>query len=124
MGEQADLIINGDICEGCPCALPGNGPGYPRYCRECAKDRPPEPTARLKSKCKTCGRMVKLTGLSDHMRVMHSNPKPNTALLVWREECRKAGAYVEMGVKRMIFSEEACIRIGSAIEAMHPSVTL
>jgi len=34
MGEQADLMINGDICELCGCEL-GEGEGYPRRCNGC-----------------------------------------------------------------------------------------
>jgi len=71
MGEISDLMINGDICEGCGVNLPGHGEGFPRYCRDCAKDRPRDPSPKLKAKCPTCGRMVKLLGLSDHTRVMH-----------------------------------------------------
>lgn len=34
MGEQADLILNGDVCEGCGEEM-GDGPGYPRRCSSC-----------------------------------------------------------------------------------------
>ena len=34
MGEQAELIINGDVCEGCGEEM-GNGSGYPRRCSSC-----------------------------------------------------------------------------------------
>ena len=34
MGEQAELIINGDVCEGCGEEM-GDGPGYPRRCSAC-----------------------------------------------------------------------------------------
>lgn len=35
MGEQADLIINGDVCEGCGEDFMEEGPGYPRRCSSC-----------------------------------------------------------------------------------------
>lgn len=35
MGEQADLIINGDVCEGCGQEFEDEGPGYPRRCKAC-----------------------------------------------------------------------------------------
>lgn len=34
MGEQAELILNGDVCEGCGEEM-GDGPGYPRRCSSC-----------------------------------------------------------------------------------------
>lgn len=40
MGEIADMMLEGDLCEGCGAALDGEGYGIPRYCsNECAKDR-------------------------------------------------------------------------------------
>lgn len=40
MGEIADMMIGGDLCEMCGMALDGEGYGIPRYCsNECAKDR-------------------------------------------------------------------------------------
>lgn len=47
MGEIAELMINGDICEGCGCEL-GEGDGYPRRCEGCGgKSREnPEPRQR------------------------------------------------------------------------------
>ncbi len=30
----ADLITNGDLCEGCGCDM-GEGDGYPRKCEAC-----------------------------------------------------------------------------------------
>lgn len=40
MGEIADMMINGDMCEMCGVPLPGGGEGFPRYCsEECARDR-------------------------------------------------------------------------------------
>lgn len=35
MGEIADLMIEGEICEGCGCELDGEAPGFPRRCRGC-----------------------------------------------------------------------------------------
>ena len=40
MGEIADDMINGFVCEMCGTFLDGEEPGYPRYCSiECADDR-------------------------------------------------------------------------------------
>lgn len=35
MGEQAELILNGDVCEGCGEEFHNEGPGYPRRCASC-----------------------------------------------------------------------------------------
>lgn len=44
MGEIADMMIEGDLCEGCGEYLEGEGSGFPRYCSEqCARDRGAEP---------------------------------------------------------------------------------
>lgn len=40
MGEIADSMIYGDVCEMCGVPLPGEGYGIPRYCsQDCANDR-------------------------------------------------------------------------------------
>lgn len=36
MGEQADLILNGDVCQFCGENFEDEGFGYPRTCRSCA----------------------------------------------------------------------------------------
>ena len=38
MGEIADAIINGDLCEGCGIAFPSSGDGYPRKCGGCKRE--------------------------------------------------------------------------------------
>ena len=35
MGEQADLLINGDCCQVCGCNFEDEGGGYPRTCNAC-----------------------------------------------------------------------------------------
>lgn len=35
MGEIADLMIEGEICEGCGAELGGGAPGFPRRCAGC-----------------------------------------------------------------------------------------
>jgi len=35
MAEQADLAINGDVCEICGCNFEDAGSGYPRTCNAC-----------------------------------------------------------------------------------------
>ncbi len=38
MGEIADLMVNGDICETCGQWLSDLGDGYPRTCTDCGGD--------------------------------------------------------------------------------------
>jgi len=70
MGDIADMMIDGTLCEGCGVYLPGESRGDPRRCRDCAKMwNDPHPTDKVA--CKTCGRKVKFVGLKDHMRDAH-----------------------------------------------------
>jgi hypothetical protein len=40
MGEAAEMMLDGTLCECCGVALDGDSPGYPRYCSDqCAEDR-------------------------------------------------------------------------------------
>ena len=40
MGEIADSMISGEVCEMCGMFLDGDAPGFPRYCSAaCADDR-------------------------------------------------------------------------------------
>ncbi len=75
MGEIADAIINGELCEGCGGYVPGTPPGYPRYCSNACKPArtvKPNPNLLLKKcKCPMCGKRVKEVGLKDHMRDAH-----------------------------------------------------
>lgn len=32
MGEAAEMMLDGTLCEGCGVYLDGDSPGYPRYC--------------------------------------------------------------------------------------------
>jgi len=53
MGEIAEMMLEGDLCEMCGCTLPGEGRGFPRYCSErCRKARkgPPGSVARENTK--------------------------------------------------------------------------
>lgn len=38
MGEMADLIIDGDVCQVCGCNFEDSGAGYPRTCTGCGGD--------------------------------------------------------------------------------------
>lgn len=72
MGEVADMMIDGTLCEGCGVVLAGEAPGYPRYCRHCSNQHGPS-VAPGKVKCPQCGRHVKSAGLKDHQRDVHQS---------------------------------------------------
>lgn len=75
MGEIADMMLDGTMCQGCGVWLHGgeDGPGYPGFCSDCKpKQRslaPSNPAPKVA--CPTCGKRVKAVGLKDHQRDAH-----------------------------------------------------
>ena len=82
MGEIADMMLDGTMCECCGEYI-GSDIGYPQYCSEqCARDcgavevegvamtkcGQPRPS---KTNCPDCGKLVKKAGLADHRRDVH-----------------------------------------------------
>lgn len=37
LGEIADMVVNGFLCQECGSHIDFEGPGYPRSCEDCAK---------------------------------------------------------------------------------------
>lgn len=85
MGEYAEMMLDGTLCEGCGSAIDyENGPGFPRYCsRQCAADRGGDQITMTRKErhkanhgervnCPTCNRRVMKAGLADHVRALHS----------------------------------------------------
>ncbi len=85
MGEIVDMMLEGDLCEGCGVYL-GDGEGFPQYCHHCEPLTPKQAkegycTSRnglikiyrpSKVNCPKCNKLVKKgQGLKDHMRVVH-----------------------------------------------------
>jgi hypothetical protein len=75
MGEIADQMLDGTLCEGCGVYM-GDECGHPRLCNACDehKDEPAQNEVNRivkKVACPTCQRMVKLAGLSAHIRDKH-----------------------------------------------------
>ena len=76
MLDLADLILDLGPCEGCGGDVPGQPARDPLRCGACKRlDRlrhaPVKPGSPMTA-CKTCGRRVKLRGIADHMRDVHS----------------------------------------------------
>jgi hypothetical protein len=74
------MMLDGTLCEGCGCSLPGHGDGIPRYCKLCRQERTAQrheghPAAARLAKCPHCSRKVKLVGLQDHIRDAHADLK-------------------------------------------------
>lgn len=79
MGDIADMMIDGTLCEGCGVYLDSEGFGVPRYCADCQELRDETPISRrhgpnaIKVNCPKCQRRVKEVGLADHMRDKHGH---------------------------------------------------
>lgn len=73
MGEIAEMMIDGTLCEGCGVYLDGDGEGFPRRCEDCAADVDDSEGAPLSRKvqCCHCARRVSRVGLKDHMDSKH-----------------------------------------------------
>lgn len=94
MGEVAEMMLDGSLCEGCGAYLGGTEFDMPLLCGDCAKVRllagryvvavgcfwvdggevvEPRP---IMVRCHTCGRMVKALSLKDHARAVHEVRRP------------------------------------------------
>jgi hypothetical protein len=79
MGEIAEMMLDGTLCEGCGTFM-GESVGYQQRCLSCRKDGRVDAlrtTAHVhhraqKMPCTTCGKRVKVAGLNDHMRDAHA----------------------------------------------------
>lgn len=70
MGEIADMMLDGTLCEAC-CTPIGDGqsPGFPRYHKRCIPSAHQATSSKVK--CPDCGKKVKPVGLADHQRDAH-----------------------------------------------------
>lgn len=80
MGEIAEMMIDGTLCQVCGEFMGGDC-GFPRTCRDCAVSEGiaaslPRPQAQGKPRphvtCPECGKRVKEAGLADHQRDVHA----------------------------------------------------
>lgn len=70
MGEIAEMMLEGTLCEGCGVYLEG-GDGFPRRCSACPRDEKPNVATPAKVECAICKKRVKAVGLRDHMIAVH-----------------------------------------------------
>lgn len=79
MGEIAEMMLDGTLCEGCGVANTRGGQGFPWRCGGCRREQKAEDHKAVlerhqqikKTPCPTCGKKVKSVGLPDHMRDAH-----------------------------------------------------
>lgn len=75
MGEIAEAILEGAMCQTCGEFFEDGEVGFPRTCAACRQeDRIAHSLAHPseKVKCPKCGKRVKAVGLADHVRDVHS----------------------------------------------------
>lgn len=84
MGEIAEMMLDGDLCEGCGVYMGSAGQGFPRRCRDCLPTKAERKAANMarheaeqarqvKAKCPTCGKRVRIVGMADHQRDAHGS---------------------------------------------------
>jgi len=83
MGEIAEMMLDGTLCEGCGVFLNAEPTGYLCRCRSCEAEAKTERAARnvaankkmhaeqKKIPCTICGRKVKTIGMANHMKDAH-----------------------------------------------------
>jgi len=80
MGDIADMMLNGDICQFCGEIL--DGCGFPQVCPRCQDEdgidkygnpKKDSPTVRRKVKCPQCGKRVWESGLAQHKKDKHDD---------------------------------------------------
>ena len=90
MGEIADMMLEGQMCQGCGEIL-GDGDGYPTFCGGCQSEnginelgetasdtgtttKDGKPIRRPgKTNCPQCNKLVKIVGLDQHIKDVHNN---------------------------------------------------
>lgn len=83
MGEYAEMMLDGTYCQSCGEFLNGgeDGEGFPMFCAGCQpKDggglfapNKKKKSNQPKIKCPLCERLIKKTGLGDHVQDAHYN---------------------------------------------------
>lgn len=74
MGEIADMMLDGMLCEGCGVYMHGEPPGHTRKCADCIRSYREESVhlkLQQKEKCQHCNKMIRKIGMRDHIRDVH-----------------------------------------------------
>ena len=87
MGENADMMLDGILCEGCGVYIDDEDGGYPRLCGSCAQDRKQagHEVEKIgsawvdcgekevsKIQCSQCGKWVHPSGFTQHNEAKHN----------------------------------------------------
>ena len=77
MGEIADMMTDGDLCEVCGVWMGTPGEGIPRKCASCrrAESQAPGAYSHERTTCPDCGKRVKFIGLAQHRAAVHAPGK-------------------------------------------------
>jgi hypothetical protein len=88
MGDIADMMLDGTLCQECGDYL-GPECGYPRSCSGCDSSpktsKPPKqksggtPKSEPRANCPQCGKRISIVGLADHERSVHGGPSKRSA---------------------------------------------
>lgn len=76
MGEIADMMLDGTLCQSCGVYLEDSLPGFPQSCADCQKAEELNEMLASESRnvsCPTCGKRVRRIGLAQHQRDKHGS---------------------------------------------------
>ena len=88
MGDIADMMIDGILCEGCGVWIDDEDAGYPRLCESCAHECRADgrniekigtawvdcgEKEKTKVQCPKCGKWVHPSGLTQHNEAKHDS---------------------------------------------------
>lgn len=76
MGEVAEMMMDGTLCQVCGVFIDDEPPGYPVTCGACKFENRMIRQTTPKIACPTCGKKVKEAGLADHTRDVHGKSLP------------------------------------------------
>ena len=102
MGEIADLMINGDMCQFCGEPL-DDGNGYPQSCGCCdvSPTTSTDSAAQLnpkKTNCPQCGKRVKKAGLQDHIDKIHGKAETISTLKAEKAALQERNEALEIAI--------------------------
>lgn len=77
MGEIAEMMLDGDMCECCGEMMSESGDGYPRKCAGCQFNEKAAPVNLApkqhfsKITCQICNKKVSIVGIGNHLKDSH-----------------------------------------------------